>query len=105
MIKCLVQPSRNSCDIMRFFYEKIIENLSHLQVNLIKAVAEDETMLSSTEVIRKYDLVTSGNIETLKKALANKEIINFSGSKPEFEDPLFKYWFKRLFYKYSIILM
>ncbi len=79
------------------FYERIINSLSLLQINFLKAIAEGEVQLSSSEVVKKYELGTSGNIETLKKAVINKEIVNFPGNKPEFEDPIFKYWFTRTF--------
>jgi hypothetical protein len=68
-----------------------------LQINLLQAISEGETMLTSKNVIQKYNLGTSGNVDTLKKALMKKEIISFSGSKPEFEDPLFAYWFKNYY--------
>jgi hypothetical protein len=66
-------------------------------LNFLKAVAEREKRFSSSEVINKYNLGTSGNIETLKKALMNKEILNFLYGDPEFEDPLFEYWFTKTF--------
>ena len=79
------------------FYERMINSMSLLQINFLRAIAEGETQLTSAEVIKKYELGTSGNIETLKKAVVNKEIVSFLGNKPEFEDPLFKYWFTKTF--------
>ena len=78
-------------------YGRLIDDLSELQINLLQAISAGETMLTSKTVIQKYNLGTSGNVDTLKKALMKKEIISFSGSKPEFEDPLFAYWFKNYY--------
>ena len=78
-------------------YSRMVDDLSELQINLLLAISEGETKLNSKTVIQNYNLGTSGNVETIKKALTKKEIINFSGVKPEFEDPLFSYWFKNYY--------
>ncbi|MCK4921634.1 MAG: ATP-binding protein, partial [Bacteroidales bacterium] len=75
-------------------YGRMIDDLSELQINLLKAISEGESKLNSKSVIQKYNLGTSGNVETIKKALMKKEIISFTGKSPEFEDPLFAYWFR-----------
>jgi hypothetical protein len=85
----------------QILYSRIMDNLTELQVNMLAAIASGETQLNSSEVIQKYRLGTSGNVETLKKALIKKDLINFSGEKPEFEDPLFEYWFRKNFARFN----
>lgn len=74
-----------------------MDGITELQFNMLSAIASGETQLNSRDVIQKYHLGTSGNIETIKKALRKKDLINFSKEKPEFEDPLFEYWFGKNF--------
>lgn len=77
-------------------YSRETENLSSLQIALLKALANGERNLSSKEVIDKYQLGTPGNIQRLKKSLEGKEIIDFFGDAPEFIDPFFELWCRRV---------
>ncbi len=76
-------------------YRKEIENLSPLQINFLKVVLAKEKAITSKEVIRKYNLGTSGNINRLKQALEIKEIIDTFDKEIEFIDPFFKLWCKQ----------
>lgn len=73
-------------------YSREADSLSPLQLNFLKAMAKKEKALSSKEVVKKYNLGTAGNIVRIKKSLEQKEIVDFSGPKPEFTDPLFAFW-------------
>ena len=44
------------------FYQEICDNISNIQINLIKAVFQGETQLTSTDMMQKYNLGT-GNID------------------------------------------
>lgn len=81
----------------QILYSRIMDGITELQFNMLSAIASGETQLNSRDVIQKYHLGTSGNVETIKKALAKKDLIDFSREKPEFEDPLFEYWFSKNF--------
>lgn len=78
-------------------YANEVENLSSLQINYLRAVIDKEEKISSKQSIRKYNLGTPGNIQRIKKAIENKEIIDFFEKEPNFIDPLFQYWLAKNF--------
>ena len=81
-------------------YEREIENLSNTQINFIRALADGvQEALSSAEILKSYNLGTSGNVVKIKRSLEKKEIISNVHSIPEFIDPAFELWFKRIYCK------
>ncbi len=80
-------------------YQNEIENLSGKQVNLLRAIYDGEVQLTSTRVMRKYDLGTPINITRNKKSLEKNDMIYPVGKKYEFLDPAFKLWFMLQYYK------
>lgn len=75
-------------------YRREIENLTPIQVNLLRAIAYGEKMLTAVGVVRKYGLGSSGNVSRAKQALEAKEIVDFFEAEPEFVDPLFAHWIR-----------
>jgi hypothetical protein len=80
-------------------YLKEIENLSNTQINLLKALCDGIRQLSAAETLQKYNLGTSANVLRIKSALEQKEIIDFLGAEPEFIDPVFELWLKRIYFR------
>ena len=76
-------------------YMRETENLTMLQINMLRAILAGEKALTSKEVISKYQLGTPGNIQRLKQSLESKEIIDFFEKQPEFIDPFFELWCRR----------
>jgi len=81
-------------------YIREIDKLSSLQISFIEAIVNKEKHLTSKEVIKEYDLGTTGNINRLKRSVENKEIIDFFEKTPVFIDPLFELWFKQNYLKH-----
>jgi hypothetical protein len=82
-------------DQLGLLFANLMDSLTAKQVGLLRAVLNGETELSSTTVLRNYNLGTSGNVKRLKEALLAKEIIDVSGRKIELLDPMFKYWLQK----------
>ncbi|UCH97036.1 MAG: hypothetical protein JSV88_09355, partial [Candidatus Aminicenantes bacterium] len=78
-------------------YQREIETLSNIQVNLLKAVSDGIEQLSSAEVIREYKLGSSANVTKIKRALEKKEVIDAFNKKIAFIDPVFELWFKKYY--------
>jgi AAA+ ATPase superfamily predicted ATPase len=77
-------------------FESIYENLSYYQVKVLAMVVEDpNAQLTSTALIKKYDLGTSSNVIQSLKSLENKEIIDRFEGRPQIIDPVFKLWFRQ----------
>ena len=62
--------------------------LRYLKSYICNSVAE-------LRVIRKYRLESSANVQSVKKALLKKDLIDVDGQEISFNDSLFKQWLKR----------
>ncbi len=84
---------------LSMLFQSLTDRLSTSQLNLLNALLKNESQLSSQSVIIEYQLGTSANVLKLKKTLSNNEIIDLQGEKITFNDPLFKYWLKKYYFK------
>ena len=80
------------------FYQKEIEVISATQLNLLKAVVNGETQLTSSKVMQKYKLGTPRNVSKNKTTLINADIIHEVDGHYEFLDPAFQKWFMKQFF-------
>lgn len=80
----------------KVFFQREVEQLSELQFNFLRALANGVTTgFSRKEVIKKYRLESSANVHSVKKALIKKDLIDTDGQVISFNDSLFKLWVKR----------
>lgn len=80
----------------KVFFQREVEQLSELQLNFLKAIANGITSgFSTKEVITKYRLESSANVQALKKSLVKKDLIEIDGQQVNMNDALFKLWIKR----------
>lgn len=85
-------------------YQKETESISHTQLNLLKAVAKNETQFTSAPVMSKHQLGTPRNVSKNKTILINNDIIHEINNKYEFVDPAFELWFKKQFFNQPYIV-
>ena len=76
------------------FFIKTVEELSVTQINLLKAIMNQEKQLSANNTMREYNLGTPRNVHKNKATLENKDIIDIAPGEIRFIDPLFEMWFK-----------
>ncbi|HLN19995.1 MAG TPA: ATP-binding protein [Bacteroidales bacterium] len=76
----------------------LTETLTTNQLNLLKALLAHETALSSAEVLSRYGLVSSANVNRSRKSLITRDILDDSGGKLTFQDPLFRYWLEKNYF-------
>lgn len=80
----------------KVFLQREIEQLTELQFNFLKAIANGVTSgLTKKDVLRKYRLDSSANVQVVKKALISKDIIDVDDDGIVFNDPLLKLWILR----------
>lgn len=80
----------------KVFFQRDIESLTELQINFLVALADGvETGLTRNEVIHKYRLQTSANVQGVKKSLMTKEFIDNDGDRIFISDPIFKLWIRK----------
>jgi hypothetical protein len=80
----------------KVFFQREVEQVSELQLNFLRALADGvSTGFSRKDIIKKYRLESSANVQSVKKALLKKDLIDFDGQEITFNDSLFKLWLKR----------
>ncbi|MBN1789113.1 MAG: ATP-binding protein [Bacteroidales bacterium] len=84
---------------LSMLFQALVDGLSNSQVNLLNAIICDELQLSSQKVLKEYQLGTSANVVKIKNALINSEIIDILGDHITFNDPLYRYWLKKYYFK------
>lgn len=84
-------------------FQREVEDLSSTQLNLLKAIIQGETKLTSVKIMRKYRLGTPNNVLKNKKKMMGKDIIYESDKKYEVLDPAFEMWFLKQFYNQDYI--
>ena len=85
----------------KIFFQREVEQLTEFQLNFLKALANGVSSgFSRKEVIRKYRLESSANIQSVKKSLLKKDLIDIDGQIVTFDDSLFKLWIRsQVFYE------
>jgi len=77
-------------------YQRETELLSDTQLNFLKSMASGITDgFNNKDILQKYKLGSSANVSKIKKALIEKEFIQFNGKSAEFLDPAYELWFIR----------
>lgn len=77
-------------------FEKQTESLSTYQMNFLRAVIDGvSSEFASQEVLQKYQLGSSANVSTVKRALVKKELIEIEKKQVIIPDPVMKEWLKR----------
>lgn len=78
-------------------FQRDIENLTVTQINFLKALCQGVKEFTSMDVLSSYALGSQGNIARIKKALEQKDILDFFRKDPVFVDPVFEIWFRKIF--------
>lgn len=81
-------------------FEKQTENLSSYQMNFLRALVDGvHSEFTSSEILHKYQLSSSANVTTIKRALIKKELIETENKQVQLADPVMKLWLKQEFAK------
>lgn len=101
--KCNEDIINNSMDQMlmqlSLLFQNLTDSLSNKQLNLLQAIVEGATEITSQKQIRAFKLGTSATVIRSKEALIEKEILDtFSGST-QFVDPAYRAWLTKYYFK------
>ncbi len=78
------------------FFQREVEQLSEFQLNFLKALANGVSSgFSRKDIIKKYRLESSANVQSVKKSLLKKGIIDIDEQTVTFDDSIFKLWMQR----------
>jgi len=86
-------------DQLSLLFTTITESLTTNQINLLKALIDNETALTSAETIKKYHFTSSASVIRVRNALVEKEIIDYHAGKYSFMDPMYCFWLKDSYFK------
>jgi len=97
-----------NADILRQAIEQVVETnlplyqnecdtLTASQLNLLKAISDNEQSLTSVETMNRYNMGTPQNVSKNKKMLQNRDIIEKTRDGLVFLDPVFKRWFTHVY--------
>ena len=75
-------------------FQNDTENLSLSQIEMLKAISNGETKLTSAEVKRRYSLGNPNTITKNKLALTKRDILDNNKGTLTFVDPLYRLWLK-----------
>lgn len=84
---------------LSLLFATITETLTSSQINLLRAMIAGEKSLSSSEVISKYHLRSSANVNRSRKSLIDKDILDNNAGVISFQDPMYRFWLKKEFFK------
>ena len=73
-----------------------MNGLTQYQIRFVRAVMDGKSLeINRKETIEDYELGSSANIATIKKALQKKEMIDIEGKEIHFSDSIFIHWLRR----------
>ncbi|MDR1755384.1 MAG: ATP-binding protein [Culturomica sp.] len=79
-------------------FEKQTESLTTYQMNFLRAIINGvHKEFTTQEVLQKYQLGSSANVSTVKRALIKKELIETEKQQVIIPDPVMRIWLKREF--------
>ena len=79
-----------------------INSLTSYQLHFIRAImAGKDQEINRKEIIEEFELGSSANIATIKKALQKKELIEIEGKNISFSDPIFIHWLRQNTYLFT----
>ncbi len=79
-------------------FEKQTESLSSYQMNFLRALVNGvDKEFTTQEKLKRYNLGSSANVSTVKRALIKKELIESENRRVVLTDPVMKLWLKREF--------
>ena len=84
---------------LSLLFQTITDELSSTHVNFLHALLDGTEQFSSKETLRRYQLGTSANVLRIKHALINKEIIDTLANNIQFNDPIYKAWLKKVYFR------
>lgn len=77
-------------------FEKQTESLTTYQINFLRAIIDGvHSEFTTQETLHKYQLGTSANVSTVKRALIKKELIDIEKRQVVIPDPVMILWLKQ----------
>jgi hypothetical protein len=79
-------------DQLSLLFDTMTQGLSTIQLSFLKANIHGEKSMNSAATLEKYRLGSSANVTRCRKSLEEKDILDITPGKLEFQDPMYKHW-------------
>ncbi len=84
---------------LSLLFQSKTEELTTPQINFMRALLDGVQKFSSKDIMDDYKLGSSANVNRIKKALENKEIVDIQTGNIMVLDPMYKSWLKTYYFK------
>ena len=84
---------------LSLLFQSKTEELTTPQINFMRALLDGVQKFSSKDIMDDYKLGSSANVNRIKKALENKEIVDIQTGNIMVLDPMYKSWLKIYYFK------
>ncbi len=100
--KCTVDTVRAAhstlVEQLSLLFTTITEALTAQQIYYLNALLAGEKALGTTAVLHKYHLTSTTSVSRAKEALIKNDVLDKEEKEISFQDPIYKYWLKRVFF-------
>lgn len=83
---------------LSLLFATITENLTTQQLHYLKALLAGEKSISSTETMHRYKISSPTSIARSKASLIKNDILDNKAGEISFQDPIYAYWLKTVFF-------
>lgn len=84
---------------LSLLFTNMMETFSFQQTCYLHAVIAGERSITSAETMYKYHISSATSASRSLKTLVNKDILDNTAGKITFQDPIFEYWLRNVYYK------
>ena len=84
---------------LSLMFDNLTQTLTNGQICLLRAMSAGEKSLTSKAVMDKYNLSSPTMISRARKALVEKDILDYIGGVYSFQDPMYAYWMKHQYFR------
>lgn len=92
------QAFQSLTEQLSLLFINITEGLTKQQLNLLKAITEGIETFGSIKTFQKYGLTSATSAQRAKNALIKANILDDSGGKIAFQDPIYLHWLKEHYF-------
>ena len=84
---------------LSLMFDNVTQTLTNGQLCLLKAMSAGEKNISSKAVMDKYHLSSPTMISRARKALVERDILDYISGVYSFQDPIYAYWLKKEYFR------
>ena len=86
---------------LSLLFANLMENLTFQQTCYLHAVIAGERSITNAETMSKYHISSATAASRSQKTLIKKDILDSKAGEVSFQDPIFEYWLRNVYYRMS----